>query len=246
MSLALKAKVTREKTSDDSDSQGGSDEDVDEEEAEEFNLMARNFHVIDLKKENEELLSDSQGGSDEDIEEEEEADAFNMMARNFRKFFRKEGHFASECRKPKENKEFVGGAWSDSEDDDEPQNDATCLMAIDSQEVVSKPSNSNYDLNNIDLQKENEELLRFNKNFNKSFEKLLKEKRSLKNKNSKLLSKINDIEIEVKKLINDKEVVEPCKECEVLTKEVDFLKCTVSKLQDEALNFSKFKRVALF
>ncbi|GKC79750.1 hypothetical protein Tco_1130524 [Tanacetum coccineum] len=40
-SLALKAKVTREKTSDDSDSQDGSDEDVDEEEeAEAFNLLA--------------------------------------------------------------------------------------------------------------------------------------------------------------------------------------------------------------
>nr|GEU91181.1 retrovirus-related Pol polyprotein from transposon TNT 1-94 [Tanacetum cinerariifolium] len=45
-----------------------------------------------------------------------------------------EGHFASECRKPKDNMAFVGGAWSDSEDDDEHQNDATCLMAIDSQE----------------------------------------------------------------------------------------------------------------
>nr|GEW87325.1 hypothetical protein [Tanacetum cinerariifolium] len=44
-----------------------------------------------------------------------------------------EGYFASECRKPKENKTFIGGAWSDSEDDDEHQNDATCLMAIDSQ-----------------------------------------------------------------------------------------------------------------
>ncbi|GJR13403.1 putative RNA-directed DNA polymerase [Tanacetum coccineum] len=27
-----------------------------------------------------------------------------------------EGHFTSECRKPKENKAFIGGAWSDSED----------------------------------------------------------------------------------------------------------------------------------
>ncbi|GKC12902.1 hypothetical protein Tco_1009684, partial [Tanacetum coccineum] len=45
-----------------------------------------------------------------------------------------ECHFASECRKPKENKAFLEGAWSDSEDDDECQNDATCLMAIDSQE----------------------------------------------------------------------------------------------------------------
>ncbi|GJS16522.1 hypothetical protein Tco_0410994 [Tanacetum coccineum] len=89
-SLALKAKVTREQTSDDSDSQDGNDEDVDEEE---------------------------------------EVEAFNLLARNFRKFFRKgnriEGHFASECRKPKENKDFIGGAWSDSEDGKEHQNDAT-------------------------------------------------------------------------------------------------------------------------
>ncbi|GKF96619.1 hypothetical protein Tco_0292440 [Tanacetum coccineum] len=43
-SLALKAKVTREQTSNDTDSQDGSDEDVDEEEeAEAFNLLARNF-----------------------------------------------------------------------------------------------------------------------------------------------------------------------------------------------------------
>ncbi|GKA89555.1 hypothetical protein Tco_0811367 [Tanacetum coccineum] len=42
-SLALKAKVTREQTSDDSDRQGESDEEVDKEEAEAFNLLARNF-----------------------------------------------------------------------------------------------------------------------------------------------------------------------------------------------------------
>ncbi|GJX68002.1 hypothetical protein Tco_0303729 [Tanacetum coccineum] len=45
--FALKAKVTREQISDDSDSQRGRDEDVDEEESEAFNLMARNFrHFI--------------------------------------------------------------------------------------------------------------------------------------------------------------------------------------------------------
>nr|GEU44125.1 hypothetical protein [Tanacetum cinerariifolium] len=80
-SLALKAKVTREHTSDDNDCQNESDEDVDKEEAEAFNLLARNFR-----------------------------------------------HFASECRNPKENKAFIGGAWSDSEDGDEQPNDATCLM----------------------------------------------------------------------------------------------------------------------
>nr|GEU47012.1 hypothetical protein [Tanacetum cinerariifolium] len=49
--------------------------------------------------------------------------------------YRIEGHFASECRKPKENKDFMGGAWSDSEDGDEHINDAKCLMAIKSKEA---------------------------------------------------------------------------------------------------------------
>ncbi|GJX78626.1 retrotransposon protein [Tanacetum coccineum] len=156
-----------------------------------------------------------------------------------------EGHFASECRKSKENKAFVGGSWSDREDGDEPLNDATCLMEIYSQEVVSKPSSSNIDLNYIDLQKENEELLKFIKDFAKTFEKLLKEKRSLKNENSKLSSKINDLEIEVKKLANNIAVIEPCKTCDVLTKEVVSLKCNVFKLQDEAMDFSKFKETSI-
>ncbi|GJS51525.1 hypothetical protein Tco_0624887 [Tanacetum coccineum] len=144
-----------------------------------------------------------------------------------------------------ENKAFVGGAWSDNEDGNAHQNDATCLMEIDSQEVVSKPSSSNNDLNIIDLQKDNEELLRFNKDFTKTFEKLLKEKRSLENENLKLLSKINDLEFEVKKLVNDKEVVEPFQKYVELTQEVDSLKSNVSKIQNEALKFSKFKKSSI-
>ncbi|GKE77967.1 hypothetical protein Tco_1544087, partial [Tanacetum coccineum] len=47
ISLALKAKATREKTSDDNDSQGGSDEYInEEEEAKSFNLLARNFRMF--------------------------------------------------------------------------------------------------------------------------------------------------------------------------------------------------------
>ncbi|GJT10535.1 hypothetical protein Tco_0857577 [Tanacetum coccineum] len=72
---------------------------------------------------------------------------------------------------------------SDSEDGNESQNDATCLMAVDSQEVQPNPSISNNKLDIIDLQKENEELLRFNKDFTKTFEKLLKEKHSLESDN---------------------------------------------------------------
>ncbi|GJW03312.1 hypothetical protein Tco_1562168 [Tanacetum coccineum] len=206
-SLALKAKVTREQTSDDSDSQGESDEEVDEKEAK----------------------------------------AFNLLAWNFRKFFRKGNRFGRGNRFGNGVNRFGKGrgSWSDSEDGDEQPNDATCLVAIVSQEVVSKPSSSNYDLNYIDLQKENEELLKFNKDFIKTFEKLLKENCSLENENSKLSCKINDLELEVKKLENNKEVVEACQKCVELTQKVDSLKGNVSKLQDEALNFSKFKEISI-
>ncbi|GJU01324.1 hypothetical protein Tco_1111662 [Tanacetum coccineum] len=78
-------------------------------------------------------------------------------------------HFASDVEEPKETRHLFVGAWSDSEEGDEHKNDPTCLMAIDSQEVVSKPSSSNIDLNIIDLQKENEKLLKFNKDFTKTF-----------------------------------------------------------------------------
>ena len=37
-------------------------------------------------------------------------------------------HFMNECTKPKMNKAFIGGAWSDSEDEDQPTNQDTCLM----------------------------------------------------------------------------------------------------------------------
>ncbi|GJX58385.1 copia protein [Tanacetum coccineum] len=154
-SLALKAKVNREQTSDDSDIQGGSDEDVDEEEAESFNLMARNFQKFLSKS-----FGNKGGGSSR-----QRRGCYNCG---------KEGHFIGVCPKPKENKAFVGRSWSDSEDCDEPENDATCLMVVDSKEVQPKSSTSNNNIDLFELQNENEEFLRFNKDFTKTFkEKML-------------------------------------------------------------------------
>ncbi|GKF30696.1 serine/threonine protein kinase SRPK1, partial [Tanacetum coccineum] len=140
-SLALKAKVTREQTSDDSDSQGGSDEDGNRfRRGNRFGNGANRF----------ERGRGNNFGNKGGESSRQKRGCYNCE---------EEGHFISECPKPKENKAFVERAWSDSEDGDEPQNDATCLMAVDSQEVQPKPSISNNDLDIVDLQKENEELL---------------------------------------------------------------------------------------
>ncbi|GJZ08741.1 hypothetical protein Tco_0543024 [Tanacetum coccineum] len=164
-----------------------------------------------------ELIGKLNGGSDKD---EDEVKEFSLMARNFQKFFYKGNRFGHGYRFGNGGNKFGRGrgngfgnkvrAWSDREDDDEPQKDATCLMAIDSQEVHPKPFISNNDLNLHDWQKENEKLRKFNKDFTKSFEKLLKERRALESEQSKLLNKINDLEFLVKKLTKAKEVVKPC------------------------------------
>ncbi|GKA46129.1 retrovirus-related pol polyprotein from transposon TNT 1-94, partial [Tanacetum coccineum] len=220
-SLALKAKVTKEQTNDDSDSQGGSDEDIDEEEeAKAFNFLSRNSRKFFCKGKR--FRRGNRFGNNANKFGKGRGNNFGIKGGESLKpkgacyNFGIEGHFSSECRNPKENKAFIGGAWSDSDDGDEQPNDATCLMAIDSKEILLK-------------------LLK----------KLLKEKCALEDKNSKLSSKINDLEIEVKKLASNKEVAEPCKNCDALTKEVDSLKCNVSKLQDKALSFSKFKESSI-
>ncbi|GJU71093.1 hypothetical protein Tco_1262498 [Tanacetum coccineum] len=187
-SLALKAKVNREQTSDDSVSQRVSDEDIDEEEAEAFNLLARNFR------------KGNRFGY---------GNKFSNGANRFGK-----GRGNSFEDKGDESSKKKGACYNCKIEGES--------ATIDSKEVVSKPSISINDSKIIYLQKENEELLKFNKDFTKTFEKLLKEKRALEDKNLKHSSKINDLEFEVKKLVN-KEVVEPCQKYVELTQEVDSL-----------------------
>ncbi|GJW20965.1 zf-CCHC domain-containing protein [Tanacetum coccineum] len=107
-SLALKAKVTREQTSDNSDSQGGSNEDVDEEEAEAFNLMAKNFRKVNRFRHGNRF-----GNGANRFGRGHSYSFGNIGGESSRQKgvcynFGVDGHFASECKKLKENKAFVG------------------------------------------------------------------------------------------------------------------------------------------
>ncbi|GJZ68315.1 hypothetical protein Tco_0631555 [Tanacetum coccineum] len=123
MPIALKSNITRGQTSSDSISQDKCDKD------EEINLMAKNFRKLlrkgvkkhdkfDICKEK------TKGGSPR-----RERGCYNRGDKN---------HFIDDCPKSKRNKAFIGGAWSAIEYGNEPQNDATCLMAFDSQKTQEK------------------------------------------------------------------------------------------------------------
>nr|GEZ26072.1 hypothetical protein [Tanacetum cinerariifolium] len=115
-SLALKTKVAREQTSDDGDSPGESDEDVDEEEAEAeaFNFLARNFHKFFCK--GNQFRRGNRFGNGTNKFGKGDGNSFGNKCGEISKLKGAyyncgiEGHFASECRKPKENKAFIKGA----------------------------------------------------------------------------------------------------------------------------------------
>nr|GEZ08520.1 copia protein [Tanacetum cinerariifolium] len=165
MPIALKANVTMGQTSSNIICQDENDKD------EEINLMAKNFRKLfrkGVKKHDKfDICKEKTKGGESS---RRERDCYNCGNKN---------HFIGDFPKSKRNKTFVRGAWSESDDGNEPQNDATCLMAFDSQEVLSEPSSSNNDFDIIELHKENEELLKFSKDFSKTFEKLLQEKHAL-------------------------------------------------------------------
>ncbi|GJS32727.1 zf-CCHC domain-containing protein [Tanacetum coccineum] len=92
--LTLKAKVTREQTSDDSESHWKNNR------FERENRLGNGGNRFGKGQSNN---FGNKGG------ERQNGVCYNC---------RVEGHFASECTKPKENKAFIGGAWRNSEDED--------------------------------------------------------------------------------------------------------------------------------
>ncbi|GJX24300.1 hypothetical protein Tco_0228745 [Tanacetum coccineum] len=188
-SLALKAKVIMEQTSDDSYSQRGSDEYVDKEEDKPFNFIAKNFFL-----------------GTKEVKAQDKSEVATISAKKVTSLV----NVKSQRR--------------------------TRILLEELGAIVKTTMNRKM------MQHDNEEFLKFSKDFFKTYEKLLQEKHAPKKEHSKLFRKVNELEFKVKKLVKSKEVIKPCQKCEVQTQEVNSLKSNVSKLQDEALNFSKFKK----
>ncbi|GJY62445.1 putative reverse transcriptase domain-containing protein [Tanacetum coccineum] len=133
-SLALKDKVTKGQTSNDSVCQNGSDEDVDEDEDEEFNSIVRN--IWKLFKKGNRFKKQNHFGDGGDRSDRGHGDRIKGVgsSRRERSCYGcgSKNHFVDDCPRAKVKKEFVGGAWSSNEDGDQIEKDTTCLMAIDS------------------------------------------------------------------------------------------------------------------
>ncbi|GJV32659.1 hypothetical protein Tco_1393059 [Tanacetum coccineum] len=82
--------------------------------------------ALKAKKESSDEESSASGSEDE---------KYAMAVRGFKKFFKRKdpNHLIGECPKPPRNKnqrDFVGGYWSDNGEEDEEKNkDETCLIS---------------------------------------------------------------------------------------------------------------------
>ncbi|GKA55381.1 putative nuclease HARBI1 isoform X1 [Tanacetum coccineum] len=139
-SLALKAKVTRGQTSNDSICQDGSD--VDEDKEEEFNSIVKNLWKLVKKGNRFERENRFVNGGDRFDRGHGNRSEGVRSSRGKRNCYGcgSKNHFVDDCPKAKIKKAFVGGAWSDSEDGDQMEKDATCRMAIGLQKVNLNPS----------------------------------------------------------------------------------------------------------
>ncbi|GJT94297.1 zf-CCHC domain-containing protein [Tanacetum coccineum] len=216
-SIALKAK---KESSDDETLTSESDD-------EEYAMAVRNFKKIFRRK----------GKFVRQLREERKSfrQRDEKKGKSDRKCFRcgDPSHLIGDCPKTscnKDQKAFIGGSWSVSENDAEDKtNDETCLMAQSSNEVTlnsSCYSDNASSLDNDNMQIEYDSLCEISlKIINKN--KILKTKRDI------LEKEILELNEKIKKLERSKEIEMACKSC-------DELKLENAKLKEIQVKFVKF------
>ncbi|GKE07162.1 zf-CCHC domain-containing protein [Tanacetum coccineum] len=146
-------------------------------------------------------------------------------------------HLIGDCPKPPHNKDqkaFIGGSRSDSENDAEDKtNDGTCLMAQSSNEVTlnsSYYSDNASSLDNDNMQIEYDSLCEISS-------KIINKNKTLKTKRDLLEKEILELNEKIKKLERGKEIDIACKLCQEL-------KLENSRLKETQVKFVKFDKSA--
>nr|GEW67394.1 copia protein [Tanacetum cinerariifolium] len=189
------------------------------------------------------LKAKKESSDDETLTSRSDNEEYAMAVRNFKKFFRRKGKFVRKQREKgshsekrmKNQKAFIEGSWSGSEDDAKDKtNDETCLMAQSSKEVTlnsSYYSDNAFSLDNDSMQIEYDNLCEIilqivNKN------KILKTKRDLLEKETLELNE------KIKKLERNKGIDVICVSCQEL-------KLEYAKLKETQIKFVKFDKIPL-
>ncbi|GJV49203.1 zf-CCHC domain-containing protein [Tanacetum coccineum] len=139
-------------------------------------------------------------------------------------------HLVGECPKLsryQNQKAFVGGSWSDSdEDEEEKTNDEKCLMAKASNEVLSETeyfSDDQSSLDKNDLDSEYSRLCKLGL-------KVMAKNKTLKQAKIELENEALELKDKLSRLEKGKEVIEECKLCQDLKLENEKLRKEISRL----------------
>ncbi|GJW48786.1 hypothetical protein Tco_0080432 [Tanacetum coccineum] len=124
-------------------------------------------------------------------------------------------------------KAFVGGSWSDSdEDEEEKTNDEKCLMAKASNEVLSETEYFSDDLSSLDENDLDSEYSRLCK----LGLKVMAKNKTLKQAKIELENEALELKDKLSRLEKGKEVIEECKLCQDLKLENEKLRKEISRL----------------
>ncbi|GJR93689.1 zf-CCHC domain-containing protein [Tanacetum coccineum] len=137
-------------------------------------------------------------------------------------------HFISDCPKHSFNdqKAFVGGCWSDSEEEDDSKKDEICRMALDNNEVLFDTLYySSSSLDSESLQNEYNKLCKISL-------RIINKNKLLKAKNEILNNKVCEVKSRIERLEKNKEVSVECESCAKLHSKIESLSLKLAKFEN--------------
>ncbi|GKB39361.1 hypothetical protein Tco_0884303, partial [Tanacetum coccineum] len=177
------------------------------------------------------LKAKKESSDDETSTSRSDDEEYAMAVRNFKKCG-DPNHLIAHCPKPprhKDLKAFIGGSWSDSENESEDKtNDETCLMAHSSNEVTLNSSYHSDDASSLD-----------NDSMPIEYDSLCEISLKFINKNKILKTKRDLLEKEILELNEKIKKLERSKEIEITYKSCEELKSENAKLKETQVKFDK-------